>query len=83
MNGIGIGYNNFWKSLKINYYYLLSDNSSLFKLLNFGKFFSEVKPTFIRLKVSNDVKASVKPSIPVLLQLSKLSSVIYNDNKLN
>lgn len=56
--------------------YLLSDNSNFFKLGNFGKPFNDVKPTLIKLSVSNAVNSSVRPTIFVLRQLSKFSSVI-------
>lgn len=62
--------------------HLLSDNSNFLRLGNLGKFFNVVKPTFIRLSFSNAVNSSVKPSIELLRQLSKLSSLIYNKNNI-
>ena len=56
--------------------YLLSDNSNFFKLGNFGKPFNVVRPTLIKLNDSNAVYSSVRPTMLVLLQLSKFKSVI-------
>lgn len=56
--------------------YLLSDNSSFFRLGNLGKPFRVVRPTLIRLSDSRDVYSSVRPTILVLRQLSRFNSVI-------
>lgn len=56
--------------------HLLSDNSNFLRLGSLGKLLSDVTPTFIKLSFSNAVNSSVKPSMLVLRQLSKLSSLI-------
>ena len=59
--------------------HLLSDNSNFLRLGNLGKLRNDVRPTLIKLSFSNAVNSSVKPSIDVLRQLSKLSSLICNE----
>lgn len=56
--------------------HLLSDNSNFLRLGNLGKVLNDVRPTLIKLSFSNAVNSSVKPSIDVLRQLSRLSSLI-------
>lgn len=58
----------------------LSLNSSLCKFGNFGKPFSDVKPTFIRLNTRKFVKSSVRPTILVLRQLSRFNSSTWKRN---
>lgn len=56
--------------------HLLSESSNFLRFGNFGKPFSVVKPTLIKLNDSNAVNSSVKPTIVVLRQLSRFNSVI-------
>lgn len=53
----------------------LSDSSSFFSLGSLGKPLSEVRPTLIRLSLVRLAKSSVRPTMFVLRQLSRLSSV--------
>lgn len=60
--------------------YLLSESSNFLRLGSLGNPFNDVRPTLIKLSDSNAVYSSVSPTILVLLQLSKLSSVICELN---
>lgn len=53
----------------------LSLSSSFFSLGSFGKPFSEVRPTLMRLSLVRFANSSVRPTIFVLRQLSRFSSV--------
>lgn len=73
---------NAFSSINKDEAYLLSDNSNFLRLGSLGKFFSDVRPTFIKLSFSKTVNSSVKPSMEVLRQLSKFSSLIWkNENR--
>lgn len=51
-------------------------NSTLRRLISFGKPFRVVKPASVSLNVSNDSNSSLKPVIEVATQLSSKSSLI-------
>lgn len=55
---------------------LLSLSSNFLRFGSLGKPFSDVKPTFMRLRISKLQNSSVNPTMFVLRQLSKLSSFI-------
>lgn len=62
--------------------YLLSLNSNFLKLGNLGNPLRDVKPTLIKLKTSKLQNSSVRPTILVLLQLSKFKSLICNSKNI-
>lgn len=55
---------------------------TFFKLGNLGNPLRLVRPTLIRLSDSKLMNSSVRPTMLVLLQLSKIRSFICNKNKL-